>query len=312
MGFGTIPDCTGCDHDDFIDPPPRSRSLSSTGRLLPFRRTGGSRCRAVGLYARRCKARVVPVTQAFSLSNCKVCRKQSGLPHNNGHRNQKGSRAMRRTRVLPRRFEHVWKIALAGLVIAVAAGPRVAHGQFQELAKSLPRSANSIVIFNLEKAKASPMGIREGWKEKSEKAFADGVIRVPPQAVRVVITAQLNFETMDPAWEAAALDLNQPLSMSAIAKTYAGQEEKVEGLDTVSLPNGAYAVALRPHDARGWSRSATPAVRLAVAARTNSAEAPGAFAVSREGRRLLGPDGAARSSRPSTSEGVSAPRIMGA
>jgi hypothetical protein len=20
MGFGTIPDCTGCDHDDFIDP----------------------------------------------------------------------------------------------------------------------------------------------------------------------------------------------------------------------------------------------------------------------------------------------------
>ncbi len=153
---------------------------------------------------------------------------------------------MRRTRVLPRRFEHVWKIALAGLVIAVAAGPRVAHGQFQELAKSLPRSANSIVIFNLEKAKASPMGIREGWKEKSEKAFADGVIRVPPQAVRVVITAQLNFETMDPAWEAAALDLNQPLSMSAIAKTYAGQEEKVEGLDTVSLPNGAYAVAIRP------------------------------------------------------------------
>ena len=30
MGFGTIPDCTGCDHDDFIDPVQRLK-LRSTG-----------------------------------------------------------------------------------------------------------------------------------------------------------------------------------------------------------------------------------------------------------------------------------------
>ncbi|HBO44005.1 MAG TPA: fumarylacetoacetate hydrolase [Planctomycetaceae bacterium] len=49
MGFGTIPDCTGCDHDDFIDPGAeieitmeklgtlRCRFAKPTGKLLPSR-----------------------------------------------------------------------------------------------------------------------------------------------------------------------------------------------------------------------------------------------------------------------------------
>jgi 2-keto-4-pentenoate hydratase/2-oxohepta-3-ene-1,7-dioic acid hydratase in catechol pathway len=49
MGFGTIPDCTGCDHDDFIDPAAeiqitierlgtlRCRFAEPTGKLLPSR-----------------------------------------------------------------------------------------------------------------------------------------------------------------------------------------------------------------------------------------------------------------------------------
>jgi 2-keto-4-pentenoate hydratase/2-oxohepta-3-ene-1,7-dioic acid hydratase in catechol pathway len=49
MGFGTIPDCTGCDHDDFIDPSAeieiaierlgtlRCRFAEPTGNLLPSR-----------------------------------------------------------------------------------------------------------------------------------------------------------------------------------------------------------------------------------------------------------------------------------
>ena len=49
MGFGTIPDCTGCDHDDFIDPGAeiqvtferlgtlRCRFADPQGKLLPSR-----------------------------------------------------------------------------------------------------------------------------------------------------------------------------------------------------------------------------------------------------------------------------------
>jgi fumarylacetoacetase-like protein len=37
MGFGTIPDCTGCDHDDFIDPGAEIE--------IAFERIGTLRCR---------------------------------------------------------------------------------------------------------------------------------------------------------------------------------------------------------------------------------------------------------------------------
>ena len=59
MGFGTIPNCTGCDHDDFIDPGAeieitferlgtlRCRFAEPTGKLLPSRwPVCASRCRS--------------------------------------------------------------------------------------------------------------------------------------------------------------------------------------------------------------------------------------------------------------------------
>jgi hypothetical protein len=36
MGFGTIPDCTGCDHDDFVDPGAEIQ--------ITFERLGTLRC----------------------------------------------------------------------------------------------------------------------------------------------------------------------------------------------------------------------------------------------------------------------------
>jgi 2-keto-4-pentenoate hydratase/2-oxohepta-3-ene-1,7-dioic acid hydratase in catechol pathway len=40
MGFGTIPDCTGCDHDDFIDPGAEIQ--------ITIERLGTLHCRFVG------------------------------------------------------------------------------------------------------------------------------------------------------------------------------------------------------------------------------------------------------------------------
>ena len=39
-----------------------------------------------------------------------------------------------------------------------------ASDEFQELVRLVPRSANAIVLLNVEKAKDSPMGLREDWK----------------------------------------------------------------------------------------------------------------------------------------------------
>jgi hypothetical protein len=134
-------------------------------------------------------------------------------------------------------------IGFAFLVAAFVAQP--VSAQFQDLIKNLPRSANAVMLMNMEKAKQSPLGVREGWKDNLEKAYADGLIRVPPQATRYVLAAQLDFATMQPTWESALMDLAVQPSMNSIAKMHSGAVDRIEGLESVSLPQGTYVVRLQ-------------------------------------------------------------------
>jgi len=65
IGFGTIPDCTGCDHDDFIDP--------GADIEIRFERLGSLRCRfarpSVKLLASRWPVR--PALEKYHASDCK-------------------------------------------------------------------------------------------------------------------------------------------------------------------------------------------------------------------------------------------------
>jgi len=138
-------------------------------------------------------------------------------------------------------------LAAAGLAVALAGTCLGAEdAAFQDLVGQLPRSANAVVLLNVEKAKQSPMGVRLGWKEKIEKAFEEGLTRVPPHATRCVLAAQFDFESMRPLWEAAILDLSRAPSLETIAKTYQGNMDRLENRDAVTLPSGAYVVQLFP------------------------------------------------------------------
>jgi hypothetical protein len=134
--------------------------------------------------------------------------------------------------------------ALALLVVSVRGG--YAADEFQDLVNQIPRSANAVVLLNMEKAKASPLGVKEGWKEKVEKAFEAGLVRVPPQATRFVLASQIDFEFKEPLWEAAVIDLNEGLSMEQFARSRGGTPDKVEGLSALARPNDTYVVQLEP------------------------------------------------------------------
>ena len=118
-------------------------------------------------------------------------------------------------------------------------------GQFRDLVSQLPNGANALLIQNSEKTLASPLGQREGWKANLEKAFAAGLLRVPPKAKRFVLAAQIDFEFMKPNWEAAVADLERAPSMGKIAKEYLGTPDKFGDTEAVALPNDAYVVSLR-------------------------------------------------------------------
>ena len=67
------------------------------------------------------------------------------------------------------------------LVFALVAFPgfgrsSYAADEFQSLVSQIPRSANAVVLLNMEKAKNSPLGLKEGWKRKVEKAFEAGLM----------------------------------------------------------------------------------------------------------------------------------------
>jgi hypothetical protein len=134
---------------------------------------------------------------------------------------------------------------LLAVILALAGSTAGAADEaFQDLVNQLPRSANAVVLLNIDKAKNSPMGQRDGWQEKMAKRFSDGAIRVPPQAMRMVMGAHLDLDTMHPIWEAAVVDLAKEVDIAKIAQTYGGVAEVVENREAASLPNGTHVVKL--------------------------------------------------------------------
>lgn len=138
-----------------------------------------------------------------------------------------------------------WLTALAVTIsILVQAGTAVA--QFRELVGRLPKSANALVLLNMEKAKQSPMGLREGWAKNVEKRFQSGLVPVPPQATHFVLGSQIDLEFMEPVWSAAVLDLAGELSLDAIAELRGGTLDMLDKVPAVALPNDTYVVQFGP------------------------------------------------------------------
>ena len=115
-----------------------------------------------------------------------------------------------------------------GVLVALAAftlsgRSSLADDEFQDLVNQIPRSANAVVLLNMEKAKNSPLGLKEDWNAKVEEAFESGLVRMPPQATRFVLASQIDFEFMEPLWDAAVIELSEDLSTTQIEKMRHGQ-----------------------------------------------------------------------------------------
>ncbi len=153
---------------------------------------------------------------------------------------------------LPRRLPASIKVrralpaTLALLLTVALAQCGFAADEFQALVNQIPRTANAVVLLNMEKLKNSRLGVKEGWNEKVSKAFEDGLVRVPPQATRFVMASQLDFEFNEPVWEAAVMDVDDSIDLASLAKARGGTLDTIEGLPALALPNDTYLVQLGP------------------------------------------------------------------
>ncbi len=134
-----------------------------------------------------------------------------------------------------------------GLVVFFALATRAPAQSpinYRQMVARIPSNSNSVVIFNVQKILNSPLGTRDGWAKDLDKAFADGVSRVPPQSEGLVLAAQMDFSFVRPIWEAAVVTVREPLSLDEIAKRRSGMVDMLEGMRAVELPNDTYVIQL--------------------------------------------------------------------
>lgn len=127
-------------------------------------------------------------------------------------------------------------LLLVGMPAAFAAD------EFAALARYLPDDANAVIVVNAESLYASPLGQKEGWKAKYVDAFEAAPLVLPPSAVRCVLAAEFDLDTLRPAWEAAAMHLSTHPTVADIAKRHGGVTDVLAGVEAVSFRGRAWAL----------------------------------------------------------------------
>src|SRR5262249_34333549 len=139
---------------------------------------------------------------------------------------------------------HFTAVLLA--LLAALSSPPTAKAQFEALLTKIPSSANAVVLVDAQRLFASPLGTREGWKDKYERSFASGLVTMSPDTERLVLAAQIDYEFMKPQWEAAVADFSKGRSAAEVARAAKGVLEKIGDVPVVALRENAYAVELGP------------------------------------------------------------------
>ena len=133
---------------------------------------------------------------------------------------------------------------LTGLfaLVSLASYSSIAFAQFQVLVDRVPRDANTLILFNVEKIHQSPLAQKDGWREQHNKLFSSGLIAVPPDTTQFAMAAQMDIELMRPNWEASVLNLNYTPSMPKVAARFGGSVDKIETRNAAALPGDTYVI----------------------------------------------------------------------
>ena len=136
--------------------------------------------------------------------------------------------------------------AIGGLVgcllLLGSQAPGHAQGEFKDLVRYVPSSANALVLIDTQKIMKTGVAKSEDWKAKLEQAYAAGLTIMPADANQGVFASNMDFSLMSPMWETTILELDHDPNTAAFATRTGGKVEKIEKLTTISLPGSAYAV----------------------------------------------------------------------
>ena len=121
----------------------------------------------------------------------------------------------------------------------------------------------------------SELAKTEGWKKDQIKSFKSGAAFLPATTERLLISSQMDLDSMQPVWKVAVYEKFGPdFSISNISQKTGGNIETLNGHDAVVLPNSTYfiqvdgttiasmAPASRQATIRWLSSKVSPAITL--------------------------------------------------
>ena len=138
------------------------------------------------------------------------------------------------------------KLIIAFTVAAGLASPPTLAAEFADLSRFLPSDANAIIVINAEAMYESPLGKKENWRQKFQDASESTPLLLPPSAQHAVLASRLDFDTLHPDWEAAAMTLSIDPSIADVAKRRNGLVDPVGSFEAAWLANRTAVLKFAP------------------------------------------------------------------
>ena len=131
----------------------------------------------------------------------------------------------------------VWLVCFFLLVASKA------QAQFDDSAKWVPQSANSIVMIRAKKILESPLGVEQKWKTERSRAFRAGAAFFPSTTRRLLFASQIDFQFMEPMWNVSVFEsATNDVDILDVSKKVNGNLETIGDFKAVVLPSDAYLV----------------------------------------------------------------------
>jgi hypothetical protein len=138
-------------------------------------------------------------------------------------------------------WQQILSASFSFLLLASTCTP-VAKAQVNELTSYAAPNANAIIFFNVNQVMKSSLAASQDWKENFEKAYASGLVAVPPTTSEVMISSDLDISTWKSILTTAVFELNEPFGLSVIGRQYNGVPDTIGSKSTLLLSQGVYVV----------------------------------------------------------------------
>jgi hypothetical protein len=133
-------------------------------------------------------------------------------------------------------------VIIVASLIFVSFNSQTARAQVSELASYAAPNANSVIFFNVNSVMKSKLAASQNWKENFDKAYASGLLAVPPATAEAMISSDIDVSTWSPVVTTAAFDLNEPFGLSAVARQYNAVPDAIGDTSALLLSQGVYVV----------------------------------------------------------------------